>query len=60
MEAPYQNSSMEKIPNKFLEKTIFYMQKANEGFTKKIATSAGSIQWMICWRPKTRGDERKP
>ncbi len=32
---------------------------ANGGFTK-ISKSAGSIQRMICWWPKTRGDERKP
>ncbi len=31
---------------------------ANGGFTK-ISKSAGSIQRMICWWPKTRGDERK-
>ncbi len=26
----------------------------------KISKSAGSIQWIICWWPKTCGDERKP
>ncbi len=32
---------------------------ANGGFTK-ITKSAGFIQWIICWWPKTRGDEIKP
>ena len=31
----------------------------NGGFTK-VSKSAGSIQRMICWWPKTRGDEKKP
>ncbi len=33
--------------------------RANAGFTK-ISKSASSIQRMICWWPKTHGDERKP
>ena len=32
---------------------------ANGGFTK-ISKSAGSIQRMICWWPKTHGNKRKP
>ncbi len=32
---------------------------ANRGLYKK-NTSVSSIQWMICWWPKTHVDERNP
>ena len=61
--------SCEKKPNCFLWLVSsiirgyigsWEMQLGANGSFMKISKSAGSMQWMICWWSKTRGDERKP